>query len=273
MNILERIKSVKARTIAEKKAMVPVKKLESSLFFESPCVSLTRYLKRTDKVGIIAEFKKKSPSRGDIQKYADPAKICLGYMQSGASALSVLTDLPFFDGRNEDLSTAREWNYCPILRKDFIIDAYQIIEAKSIGADAVLLIKNLVPDGEIERFAKLARNLGMEVLIEIHDPSDFDSIYDMADLIGINSRSLSTMKVLDRHHLSALDTISSDKPLVAESGISDPEYAAELLSGSYDGLLIGSHFMSQPDPVHACRRFVTNTEQALALKSRKIKRA
>src|SRR5688572_23780862 len=140
MNILDEIVKHKEKEVSEAKALYPVKLLEQSIFFSSPAVSLKKYIQREDKTGIIAEFKRKSPSKGIINAHASVERTAIGYMQAGASALSVLTDKQFFGGSNEDLTTARKYNFCPIIRKDFTIDEYQIIEAKSIGADAILLI-------------------------------------------------------------------------------------------------------------------------------------
>ena len=133
MSILEKIIAHKRKEVEERKSLYPVKLLEKSTYFNSPTVSLKKYLLREDKVGVIAEFKRKSPSKGIINQYAPVERTSIGYMQAGASALSILTDAEFFGGRNEDLTTARKFNYCPMLRKDFTIDEYQVIEAKSIG--------------------------------------------------------------------------------------------------------------------------------------------
>src|SRR3954468_733795 len=140
MNILDQIISHKRKEVDERKSLYPLKLLEKSIYYNSPVVSLKKYLLREDKVGIIAEIKRKSPSRGMINQHVSIERTSIGYMQAGASALSVLTDKEYFGGTNEDLNTARKFNYCPILRKDFFIDEYQIYEAKSIGADVVLLI-------------------------------------------------------------------------------------------------------------------------------------
>ena len=168
-NILDQIVAHKREEVAKRKEIYPVKLLEQSIYFNTPTVSLSKYLRRPDKLGIIAEFKRRSPSKGDINPYASVEEVSIGYMQAGASALSVLTDTHFFGGKNEDLTEARKFNYCPILRKDFVIDEYQIIEARSIGADAILLIAACLEKAEIKSLAALAQSLGLEVLIEIHN--------------------------------------------------------------------------------------------------------
>ena len=140
MNILDQIIEHKRKETEERKSLYPVRLLEQSIYFGTKPVSLCHYIRRRDKSGIIAEIKRKSPSKGVINAYVSVERTSIGYMQAGASALSVLTDKQFFGGSNDDLTVARKFNFCPILRKDFTLDEYQIVEAKSIGADAILLI-------------------------------------------------------------------------------------------------------------------------------------
>jgi indole-3-glycerol phosphate synthase len=158
MNILDQIVAYKRTEVQENKELYPVKLLEKSPYFTANPVSLKKYLQRTDLLGIIAEFKRKSPSKGVINEYASPANVCLEYMQAGASALSIVTDSKFFGGSNKDLSTARKYNYCPILRKDFILDEYQVIEARSIGADVILLIAEVLTKEELKTLSSLAHS-------------------------------------------------------------------------------------------------------------------
>ena len=263
MNILDKIVAHKKKEIAQQKELIPVRMLEQSIYYSGNPVSLVEYLKRDDKVGIIAEFKKASPSeakdselRGEIKPFADAAKICLGYMQSGASALSVLTDKTFFNGCNKDLTTAREWNFCPILRKDFIVDEYQIIEAKSIGADVILLILSTLTEEQTKNYIRLAQDLGMEVLCEIHHLDELNNAAIETDLIGINARSLKKMKTLPDHHEQIISTLDTTKPLIAASGISSAQEIIHRKKMGYEGFLIGSSFMKNPNPVFACRRLV-----------------
>ncbi|MCL4150186.1 UNVERIFIED_CONTAM: hypothetical protein GTU68_058628, partial [Idotea baltica] len=186
MNILDKIVAHKKEEVAQQKALYPVKLLEQS----------TGYLTRPDKSGIIAEIKRKSPSQGDINPYVSVEKVSIGYMQAGASALSILTDSNFFGGKNEDLTLARRMNYCPILRKEFIIDEYQIIEARSIGADAILLIASILEPKTLAKFGALAQSLGMEVLMEVHDQEELDSsLCEYIDLVGVNNRNLKDFTV------------------------------------------------------------------------------
>src|ERR1700754_4995261 len=161
MNILDQIIVHKQKEVSEAKSLYPVKLLEQSIFFSSPTVSLKKYVQRDDKTGIIAEFKRRSPSKGVINAYASVERTTIGYMQAGASALSVLTDKQFFGGSNEDLKTVRKFNFCPVLRKDFTIDEYQVIEAKSIGADAILLIAAVLDPALSKTLTAFAHSLGM----------------------------------------------------------------------------------------------------------------
>ena len=154
MNILDQILAHKRKEVDERKGLYPVKLLEQSIYFATPAVSLKKYLLREDKSGIIAEIKRKSPSKGIINPHISVERTSIGYMQAGASALSVLTDKEFFGGSNEDLTLARKFNFCPILRKDFVIDEYQVIEAKSIGADAILLIAAALEPGRIKELSR-----------------------------------------------------------------------------------------------------------------------
>ena len=157
-------------------------------------------------------------------------KVCLGYMQAGASALSVLTDNHFFSGSNNDLTIAREWNYCPILKKDFVVHEYQIIEAKSIGADVVLLIADILSEEKIKSYTKLAHHLGMEVILEIHDASELPSNLDQIDVLGVNSRDLKEMKIVPDQHERIKAILPSNVITIAESGIEDARRAVRLKS-------------------------------------------
>ena len=163
MNTLNKIIEHKRIEVKEREALYPFELLKKTNYFNSKTVSLSGYLKRPDKSGIIAEFKKQSPSAGVINKYLSVEKTSIGYMQAGASALSILTDKTFFGGSSEDLTIARKYNFCPILRKDFIINEYQLIESKSIGADAILLIAAVLTKEEIIDLTDKAHELGLEV--------------------------------------------------------------------------------------------------------------
>jgi indole-3-glycerol phosphate synthase len=259
MNILETIVEYKRKEVEERKSLYPVKLLQQSIYFESQPVSMSRYIQRKDLTGIIAEFKRKSPSKGVINAFASVERTTLGYMQAGASALSVLTDKPSFGGSNDDLTTARKFNFCPIIRKDFTIDEYQIIEAKSIGADAILLIAAILSPDEAKKLCSFAQSLGMEVLLEVHDETELKQHLDVgANLIGVNNRNLKTFEVSIDTSKRLADLIPSGVVKVSESGISDPATIIELKNYGYEGFLMGENFMKHSRPEMAAREFVSS---------------
>lgn len=257
MNILDKIIAYKHKEVEDRKALYPVKLLEQSIYFPSQPVSLSRYIQRQDLSGIIAEFKRKSPSKGIINAYASVEATTIGYMQAGAAALSVLTDNPSFGGSNEDLTVARKYNYCPIIRKDFTIDEYQIIEAKSIGADAILLIAAVLPPHEVKRLTDFAHRFRMEVLLEVHNAEELTSNLDAnADLIGVNNRNLKTFEVSIDVSKELAGLIPPSAVKVSESGISDPATIIELRKYGYRGFLMGENFMRNSRPEKAAREFI-----------------
>jgi indole-3-glycerol phosphate synthase len=258
MITLENIIDYKRQEVQNTKSLFPVKLLEASVYFEPQCVSLSKYLTRKDKSGIIAEIKKQSPSLGVINKYIDVEKTSIGYMQAGASALSVLTDKKFFGGCNDDLVTARKYNFCPILRKDFIVDEYQIIEAKSIGADAVLLIAAVLSQQEIKSFTGLAQRLCMEVVLELHDELEIMKCIDEVNVIGVNNRNLNTMKIDTEHSVRMSALLPADKIKISESGIESAQKINYLKKAGYSGFLIGSYFMRHARPHEACKDLIEN---------------
>jgi indole-3-glycerol phosphate synthase len=257
MNTLDNIIAQKQRHVDSCKSLYPVKLLEQSIYFPTQPLSLCRYLQRSDLSGIIAEFKRKSPSKGPINLYADVEEVSIGYMQAGASALSILTDQEFFGGSSQDLTVARKFNYCPILRKDFIVDEYQVIEAKSIGADAILLIAAVLERSQIKALAALASSLGMEVLLEIHDASELDKVVDGLHLIGVNNRDLRDFSVDVQRSIALADLLPTNLVRISESGISKPETILQLKAVGYKGFLIGETFMRQARPEQACARFIS----------------
>lgn len=267
-NILTEIVVHKQKEVAKRKELYPTKLLEKSTFFESPCVSLKEYILRPDKSGIIAEFKRRSPSKPKINLYADPEKVTIGYMQAGASALSVLTDEHYFGGSSSDLITARKFNYCPILRKDFVVDEYQIIEAKSIGADAILLIAEILSAGQLCKLSRLAQNLGLEVLCELHSEDQLVKISKCEEesgsgieLLGVNNRDLKSFTTSIENSLRIKDHLPEGKTLISESGIQNVEQLVRLRSAGFSGFLIGELFMKEDNPGMAARGFVQQLNQ------------
>ncbi|SEF97355.1 indole-3-glycerol phosphate synthase TrpC [Algoriphagus boritolerans] len=265
MNILEKIIADKRRQVAEKSSILPVKLLEQSIYFEGKVVSIKKYVTNPEKSGIIAEFKRKSPSKGMINGSASVEKVSIGYMQAGASALSILTDKEYFGGTNEDLKTARKFNFCPILRKDFVVDEYQIIEAKSIGADCILLIAAALEPAKLKELASFAKSLGLEVLLEVHDREELEkSLNENVDLVGVNNRNLKTFEVSLDTSLDLVNQIPSNFVKVSESGISDSKTLIELKKAGYDGFLIGERFMKSARPDQAAYNFIKEYRKLLA---------
>ncbi|MCA6073580.1 indole-3-glycerol phosphate synthase TrpC [Fulvivirga sedimenti] len=257
MSVLEEILAKKKAEVQERKALYSQKLLEQSIFFENRIVSLKKYLLREDKSGIIAEIKRKSPSKGVINQNVSIERISIGYMQAGASALSVLTDQTFFGGSNEDLKVARKFNFCPILRKDFIIDEYQIVEAKAIGADAILLIAAALTEREMKDLAAFAKSLGLETLMEVHNEEELEKgLNENIDLVGVNNRDLSTFEVSLNTSFELASKIPGSFIKVSESGISSPSQIVELKEAGFDGFLIGQNFMEQSRPERACAEFI-----------------
>ncbi len=257
MSILDQIIEHKRKEVEECKSLFPVKLLEKSIFFDSQTVSLKKYLLREDKSGIIAEIKRKSPSKGVINPYVSVERTAIGYMQAGASALSVLTDKQFFGGSNDDLMVARKYNFCPILRKDFVLDEYQIIEAKSIGADAILLIAAVLDPERIKSLSLFAHTLGLEVLLEVHNETELrNNTSAEVDLIGVNNRNLKTFEVSIEISKRLSSLIPNTIVKVSESGIDDPNTIIELKQFGYKGFLIGQMFMQKSRPEKACKEFI-----------------
>lgn len=257
MNILDNIIAHKKKEVAERKSLVPEKLLEQSIYFDNQVVSMSKYVRKPGKTGIIAEFKRKSPSKGLINGSAQVEQTTIGYMQAGASALSILTDKEFFGGSNEDLTLARKFNFCPVLRKDFVVDEYQIIEAKSIGADCILLIAAVLGPLRLEELARFAKQLGLEVLMEVHDKEELErSLNDALDLVGVNNRNLKTFDVSLDTSLSLVDIIPSQFVKISESGISDPATLVDLKAAGFDGFLIGENFMKSSRPHQAAHNFM-----------------
>lgn len=256
MNTLEEICASRLKQVAENKSLYPVALLEKSIFYQAKPVSLNHYLLREDKSGIIAEFKRKSPSKGMINAYAGVKETTISYMQGGASALSVLTEPSYFGGKDADLSEARKANYCPILRKDFIVDEYQIIEARSIGADAILLIAALLDKAQLAALHSTARNLGLEVLIEVHGKEELDKLPSGEFILGVNNRNLKSMEV-DLHTSKEIaQLLGNQYTKVSESGLKSPEQVMELKGLGYKGFLIGEAFMQSSQPGAELARFV-----------------
>jgi indole-3-glycerol phosphate synthase len=263
MTILDEIIAHKRLEVAERKSLYPTPLLEKSTYFDTPCVSMREYITRPDKSGIIAEIKRRSPSKGDINPYVSVERVSIGYMQAGASALSILTDEQYFGGKNEDLTLARQLNYCPILRKEFIVDEYQIVEARSIGADAILLIAACLKPEELKQLAAFAQSLGMQVLMEVHNQEELEqNLNEHLDLVGVNNRNLKDFSVNIQTSLDLVEQIPDDFVKVAESGISDPNEVMRLREAGFEGFLMGQRFMETSQPEKACQLFIESLKQS-----------
>ena len=257
MNILETIIEHKKIEVAKRKLLVPEADLKNAENFNRTCYSLIVKLNQNTSTGIIAEFKRKSPSKGFINEFADVVAVTKGYTIAGAACLSVLTDNNFFGGSTEDLIAARV-NQIPIIRKDFIIDEYQIIEAKAMGADVILLIAACLSVDQVKRLAVFAVSLGLEVLLELHDATELEHICDETILVGVNNRNLKDFKVDVNASLEMAKKIPDRKIKIAESGISDPNMIKMFKDAGFNGFLIGETFMKENDPAMAFNTFAKN---------------
>lgn len=256
MDILEKIVAHKRQEVADRQAVNPTKMLEQSAHFGRKTVSMVEHLRQPSKVGIIAEFKRKSPSKGIINAEATVADVTTGYVQAGASGLSVLTDTTFFGGFTADLIEARAHNACPILRKDFIIDEYQIVEAKAMGADMILLIARILTKQEIDQFARFANQLGMEVLLEVHNEEELSKVSPFVQIVGVNNRNLATFETSIDTSKRLAGLIPNEFLKISESGIHHVDVITNLRSFGFEGFLIGEQFMQSDAPGQACHDFI-----------------
>lgn len=256
MNILETIIAHKRTEVAEQKKQKPISELEQRPFFKSETPSLKYFLLDEARTGIIAEYKRKSPSKGIINDKVSVEEVTKAYAQYGASGISVLTDQNFFGGSLDDLSAATI-HEVPLLRKDFIIDEYQIIEAKAYGASVILLIAACLTPAEVKNLAAFAKTLGLEVLLELHDESELAHLHSSIDIIGVNNRNLKTFVVDLEHSVRLGEKIGKDFIKVAESGISQAENINYLKQHGFQGFLIGENFMKEENPGEAFKNFVT----------------
>jgi indole-3-glycerol phosphate synthase len=255
MNILDQIVKYKQKEVGDRKELFSTRILEKSVFFESPTFSLRNGI--VSGSGIIAEIKRKSPSKGIINPAVSVEGISIGYTQAGASALSILTDEHFFGGSNEDLAVARKLNQIPILRKDFVLEEYQVIEAKSIGADAILLIAAILKPEKIKILTTFAHTLGLEVLLEVHSKEELmNNLSANVDLIGVNNRDLKTFEVSIETSKNISSHIPPSVTSVSESGIDDPVVVHKLKEYGFRGFLIGERFMRHPKPEASCKEFI-----------------
>lgn len=265
-NILDTILERKKQEVKAAKEVAPEYLLERTLdFFERKVLSLKQSILDTDKSGIIAEHKRQSPSRGIINEGVSLREVVLGYQSASASAVSVLTDKDFFGGTNEDLVKARSLLKIPILKKDFIISEYQIVEAKAFGADAILLIAAALKPSKINALAAYAKELGMEVLLEVHNVAELDrSLNDYIDVVGVNNRNLKNFSQSIETSIQLAELIPAKFVKISESSIGSAETIVQLMQYGYQGFLIGETFMKQSNPGQACKKMAEEVKALLA---------
>jgi indole-3-glycerol phosphate synthase len=254
-DILTEIVAKKRIDLEEKKRAVSLEKLKS-LAAGLPKLHSFKEALATSSTGIISEFKRRSPSKGWIAEDARPELVVPSYQAAGATALSILTDTPYFGGTIDDLRRVRQLTTLPILRKDFIVDEYQLYQAKLIGADAVLLIAADLEKGECDHLTGVAHELGLEVLLEIHSESELEYITAETDVVGVNNRNLGTFHTDVANSFRLAELLPEDKVKVSESGISDPETVKQLREAGFRGFLMGEAFMKTPAPGEALGEFI-----------------
>lgn len=249
MTILEKIVAHKKIEVAKQKEKISIDDLvNKSKYFGRKCFSAKESILAKGSSQIIAEFKRKSPSKNWINEKAKPEEIVLDYEKNGAACVSILTDEHFFGGKTSDIERIRDKTQIPILRKEFIIDEYQLYEAKAIGADFVLLISEILSKKEVETLSKKAKEIGLEVLLEMHSDVQIDKICSSIDLMGINNRNLDTFEVNLEKSIEMLTLLPKNACKIAESGISDPKDVLHLKKAGFDGFLIGENFMKTENP-------------------------
>ncbi|KFC22954.1 indole-3-glycerol phosphate synthase TrpC [Chryseobacterium sp. FH1] len=256
MNILDKIIERKKQEIADSKSKISVEQLKDSEFFGRKTFSLKETLK--SKSGIITEFKRQSPSKGIINDKVAPLEVVSKYEKFGASTISILTDNDFFGGSFEDILSVRNHINIPILRKDFMVDEYQFYEAKSIGADIILLIASCLSPTQVSEFTELAYQLNLEVLLEIHSEEELVHINKNVDFVGINNRNLKDFKVDLQHSVNLKNQLPNDILSIAESGIYNEDDFKFLKEKGFDGFLMGEYFMKDENPGKKFGEFVSN---------------
>ena len=263
MKILDKIihdKKIEIKTLSD---IVPVSDLEKQKDFTKKCKSLKESIKKS-KSGIICEFKRKSPSNGNINYTSNISDVIKGYEKAGAVGVSILTNQKYFDGSISDINDVKTSIEIPILRKEFVISEYQIIEAKSIGSDSILLIASILSKEQIKNYSSLAKSLGLEVLLEIHSIDELNEVskYDI-DIIGVNNRNLDTLEIDIKNSIEIFKKIPGEFIKISESGISKVESIVKLNKVGYDGFLIGENFMKSSKPEESAYNFIKQVENEI----------
>jgi len=256
MNILDKIVADKYKEVELKKSLIPVTQLESSVLFDRQTYSLATAL-RNSNTGIIAEHKRRSPSKAVINQKVSVQDVAQGYQTAGVCGMSVLTDGKYFGGSLDDLLLARSSTQLPLLRKEFIIDQYQLLEAKAYGADVILLIAAVLDRDQIKSLSEFAKSLALDVLLEVHNKEELEkSIMPSLDMLGVNNRNLKTFEVSIETSKQLSDHIPNDFVKVSESGISNIEAIKDLQQYGYQGFLIGENFMKTENPGESAITFI-----------------
>ena len=263
MKILDKIVEDKKIEINKLLSNSSISKLENSHLFSRKCISLKESIKNNNS-GIICEFKRRSPSNQNINYISSLSDVVSGYEEAGAAGLSILTNKEYFDGDPQDIIDIRDISNLPILRKEFIISEYQVIEAKSIGSDAILLIASILSEEEIIGYSSLAKSIGLEVLLEIHSEDELYKIsgYDI-DIVGVNNRNLDTLEIDLNNSIELYGKIPSKFVKISESGISEIESILKLKEVGYNGFLIGEKFMKTNNPMESAYDFIKKFENEI----------
>ena len=263
MKILDKIVEDKKIEINKLLSNSSISKLENSHLFSRKCISLKESIKNNNS-GIICEFKRRSPSNQNINYISSLSDVVSGYEKAGAAGLSILTNKKYFDGDTQDIIDIRDISNLPILRKEFIISEYQVIEAKSIGSDAILLIASILSEEEIIGYSSLAKSIGLEVLLEIHSEDELYKISgDDIDIVGVNNRNLDTLEIDLNNSVELYGKIPSKFVKISESGISEVESILKLKEVGYHGFLIGEKFMKTNNPMESAYDFIKKIENEI----------
>ncbi len=256
MNILDKIVAQKKLEVEAAQKVLSVEELQNNKLFSRTTLSLKESVQ--NRSGIIAEFKRQSPSKGIISTIQNPLSVVSAYEKNGASGISILTDKEFFGGSKEDILAVRDHINIPILRKDFMVDAYQFYEAKAMGADVILLIAACLSPQQVSEFTALAHSLHLEVLLEIHTEDELQHFNTDIDFVGINNRNLKDFKVDLQHSVNLKNLLPAGTLSVAESGIYSTEDFVYLKEKGFDAFLMGEYFMKDENPGQKFEAFITD---------------
>lgn len=266
MNILDKIVKHKKQEVIVQSSEVPLEELKKQKNFSRECNSMVEALLEPEASGIIAEFKRKSPSKDWIHKDADVEEVVAAYQESGVSAISCLTDATFFGASPIDFEKARKIFKGPILRKDFIVNNYQIYQSKAMGADVILLIAAILSPPQVQQFTKLAHELGMEVLMEFHNEEELKKYHRSVDIIGINNRDLTSFDVSVQRSIDMKNRFSPHQLVISESGLSSLKIVHDLYQKGFRGFLMGEYFMKENNPGKQATEFISELQKMKASK-------